>query len=116
MVKAIAALLLLAALVGCSDKVEPTASPSATPGVQPSLIPPVALQAPRGFPKACQQYLDRVTICAQRQTGATADAIRAGAQQTQATWGEMKTGSSDLAETCSTSLTAFTTQAAALKC
>jgi len=118
MVKAIAALLLLTALAGCSDEVEPTGSPPPTVSsrTQPSVIPLVTLQAPQSFPKACQQYLDRVTICAQRQTGAMANAIRAGAQQTQAAWTQMETGSPELAGACSTSLKAVTAQAAALNC
>lgn len=110
-------LLVIAALVsglaGCSPA--PSEAPTAASAPATEHTPATTvLQAPSGFPEDCQTYLDRVQSCAVRQRGAIANAVRAGAEQTQASWAGLPRA--ERAEACETSLAAFAVQAPALGC
>ncbi|MBS0426543.1 MAG: hypothetical protein JSR41_04545 [Proteobacteria bacterium] len=111
------ALLLVAlALTGCNKEPEqaPARAAAFEPAARNAPAAPVVLQAPSGFPKDCQAYLDRVQSCVARQQGAIADAVRAGAEQTQAGWDSIPPA--QRADACKTSLRAFAAQASALGC
>lgn len=101
-------------LTGCDKDPEQPPRTTSDPVARTAPAAPVVLQAPSGFPRDCQAYLDRVQSCVARQRGAIADAVRAGAEQTQAGWDNLPPA--QRAEACKTSLTAFAAQAPALGC
>lgn len=107
--------LVVLGLIGCSK--EPAQPPATTDSGFPARTAPAApvvLQAAPGDPKDCQAYLDRVQGCVARQRGAIAEAVRAGAEQTQGTWASLPPA--QRANACKASLAAFAAQAPALGC
>lgn len=114
--KLLIVIVLASGLAGCSPAPPevPASISSGSPSPASANGRAAALEAPSGFPKDCQAYLDRVKGCVARQRGAIADAVRAGAEQTQAGWAALPR--TERAEACKTSLTAFAAQAPALGC
>lgn len=123
MKKALALLAIVAAITACSKQETPTAaSPASTPATAaPS---PAAAPAPSTststasaeLPKECQEYLDKVNACIGKQSGPSADAVKASMDQTKAAWSSYGANPAQLGAACKAASDAFAAQATAMKC
>ena len=67
-------------------------------------------------PKECQEYLDKVSACVGKQSGAAADALKGSLEQTKATWASYGANAAQLGAACKAASDAFAAQATAMKC
>ena len=105
----VALVALLAALTACSkpaDTPAPAPAPAATP----------APAASADLPKECQDYLDKVSACVSKQSGAAADAMKASMEQTKSAWAGMSADKAALGAACKAASDAFAAQATAMNC
>lgn len=125
----LALISIAAVLTACSKAPDapapaPAPAPAATaPAAAPApavTATPAAAPAPAtasgDLPKECNDYVEVVTACASKQSGAAADAVKAGMEQTKASWASMAVDKSALGAACKAATDAFAAQAAAMKC
>ena len=108
-----------AALTACSKKEEaPAPAPAAAPAATaPAAAPaPAAVTASADIPKECSDYLDKVSACVSKQSGAAADAMKQGMEQTKAAWSSMGADKAQLGAACKAATDGFVAQATAMKC
>ncbi|RZL67133.1 MAG: hypothetical protein EOP77_05785 [Variovorax sp.] len=131
---------IAAALTACSKKEEaPAAAPATPAAVAPAATTtpatpapaeaPAAAMAPAApataptaptasadVPKECNDYLDKVSACVSKQSGAAADAMKQSMDQTRASWAAMGANKDQLAAACKAASDSFSAQATAMKC
>jgi hypothetical protein len=124
----VAILAALTALTACkpADAPAPAPAPASAPAAAPAPAPaatpaaaPAAAPAPTAsadIPKECQDYLDKMTACAGKQSGAAADAMKSSMDQVKATWAGMSADKASLAASCKAASDAFAAQATAMNC
>ena len=78
--------------------------------------PATAPTASADVPKECNEYLDKVSACMGKQSGAAADAMKQSVDQTRASWADMSANKDQLAAACKSASDSFAAQAAAMKC
>lgn len=133
MKKLLVLVAMAAALTACSKKEEaPAAAPAAPAAVSPAApaasstpapaaamapaAPATATTASAGVPKECNDYLDKVSACVSKQSGAAADAMKQSMDQTRASWAAMGANKDQLAAACKAASDSFAAQATAMKC
>lgn len=128
MKKLFALISIVAALSACSKAPDAPAAPAAAPApaavtapaAEPATAPaasaPAVAVAASDLPKECTDYLEKVNACVSKQSGAAADAVKAGMEQTKAAWANMGTDKTALGNACKSASDAFAAQAAAMKC
>lgn len=125
MKKLLVLVAVAAALTACSKKEEAPVAPAPAAAPAPAPAAPAAPAAPvaaaptasaADLPQECNDYLAKAQACVSSQSGAAADAMKAGVEQTKAAWASMGTDKAALGQACKAASDAFAAQAAALKC
>ncbi|RZL63271.1 MAG: hypothetical protein EOP81_13150 [Variovorax sp.] len=126
MKKLLVLVAMAAALTACSKKEEAPAAapaapaataPAAAPATAPAPAAPVASTATAAdLPSECTTYLEKVSTCVSKQSGAAADAMKASMDQTKSAWAAMGTDKAALGAACKAADDAFAAQATAMKC
>ena len=116
MKKTLSLIAIAAALTACSKAPDAPAAPAApsAPAATAPAAAPVA--AASDLPKECNDYVEKVTACVGKQSGAAADAVKASLEQTKATWASMSADKAALGNACKAASDAFAAQATAMKC
>jgi hypothetical protein len=121
MKKLLVLVAIAAALTACSKKEEmPAAAPAAPAATAPAAATPAApaasTTASADVPKECNDYLEKVSACVSKQSGAAADAMKQSMDQTKASWAAMGANKDQLGAACKAASDAFAAQATAMKC
>ncbi|RZL94681.1 MAG: hypothetical protein EOP76_06725 [Variovorax sp.] len=111
MKKTLSLIAIAAALTACSKAPDAPAAATA-----PAAAPAAAAAAASDLPKECNDYVEKVTACVGKQSGAAADAVKASLEQTKATWASMSADKAALGNACKAASDAFAAQATAMKC
>ena len=82
----------------------------------PAAAPAAPTTASADLPPECNAYVEKVNACVSKQSGAAADTIKAGMEQTKATWASMGADKAALGNACKAASDNFDAQAAAMKC
>lgn len=118
MKKTLFLIAIAAALTACSKAPDAPAAPAAPSA--PAATAPAPAAAPAAaasdLPKECNDYVEKVTACVGKQSGAAADAVKASLEQTKATWASMSADKAALGNACKAASDAFAAQATAMKC
>lgn len=115
MKKLLALISIAAVMTACSKAPEAPAAPA--PAAPAAVAPaPASATASNDLPKECLDYLDKVNACLSKQSGAAADAIKAGMEQTKSAWATMGSDKAALGSACKAVSDGFAAQAAAMKC
>lgn len=95
----------------------PAPAPEATPApATPASAPAATTTASTELPQECNDYLEKVSACVSKQSGAAADAIKSSMAQTKASWAAMGADKAALGAACKAASDNFATQATAMKC
>ncbi|MDA7415696.1 hypothetical protein PGB34_04910 [Xenophilus arseniciresistens] len=93
------------------------AAPAPAPAPEPAASAPAAAPtASTDLPQECQDYLNKVSACVSKQSGAAADAMKASMEQTRSAWAAYGADKAQLGAACKTASDNFAAQATAMKC
>ena len=128
MKRTLALISITAVLAACGKQEAPSPAPAPAPAASapaPAPAPAPAAAAPAAptvsdsgnvLPQECQAYLEKVSACVAKQSGAAADAMKTSVEQAKAAWASYGADQAQLSAACKASSDAFAAQAAAMKC